>query len=103
MVLYAENPDLPWLINHCEQGGLAVWLRQGGLVLVTGTTEVVCLDLASLGGKFLNFATNVQATLLAASATAWALGLSPELIAAGLRAFETGLSWHPAPRPSLLR
>ena len=103
VVLYAENPDLPWLINHCEQGGLAVWLRQGGLVLVTGTTEVVCLDLASLGGKFLNFATNVQATLLAASATAWALGLSPELIAAGLRAFETGLSWHPAPRPSLLR
>jgi cyanophycin synthetase len=97
VVLYSEDADLPWLVEHREKGGLAVLARKGTLVLATGAVEVACVDLGSFCGKYLNFASNVQATLLAASATAWALGISPELIAAGLRAFETGNSLHPGP------
>ncbi|MFN9748294.1 MAG: cyanophycin synthetase [Burkholderiales bacterium] len=100
VVLYAENPDLPWLIQHCEKGGLAVWVRKGALVLASGSAEVGCLDFGSFYRKYLDFSSNVQATLLAATATAWALGLSPDLIAAGLRAFETSLSLPPLPQSS---
>lgn len=97
VILYAEDATLPWVVEHREKGGMAVFLRKGSLVLATGAAETVCADLDAFRGKYLNFATHVQATLLAASATAWALGVSSELIAAGLHAFETGLSLPPSP------
>jgi cyanophycin synthetase len=97
VILYTVEADLPWVVAHREQGGMVAFLRQGSLVLATGANEVVGVDIGSFRGKYAHFATNVQETLLAAAATAWALGVSPELIAAGLRAFETGLALAPSP------
>lgn len=96
VVLYTTDVTLPWVTAHRENGGMVAFVRQGSLVLATGTAEAVCVDLGSFRGKYANFAANVQDTLLAASATAWALGISTELIAAGLRAFETGLALQTA-------
>ncbi|MES2888472.1 MAG: cyanophycin synthetase [Pseudomonadota bacterium] len=96
VILYTVEPNLPWVVAHREQGARVVFVRQGHLVLATGSSEAVCADIGSFRGKYARFADNVQETLLAAAATAWALGISSELIAAGLRAFETGLSLVPS-------
>lgn len=95
VILYAADARLPGMVAHREQGGMAAFLRHDSLVLATGANETVCVDARSFWGKYAHVADNVPDTLLAAAATAWALGIAPELIAAGLRAFETSRSLAP--------
>ena len=64
----------------------AVFVRDGQVVLATGAKERVLGSLAQLslaGGQ----QPEVPA-LLAAIAAAWALGIAPDLIAAGIKTFD---------------
>ncbi|WP_422018337.1 cyanophycin synthetase [Roseateles sp.] len=86
VVFYAEDGRLEALQHHRDRGGRAVFLRGGAAVLAQGPAETPGANIEALLGRF--GATPVDAsTLLAAVATAWALGVSPELIAAGLDTF----------------
>lgn len=96
VILYTADVSLPWVVAHRDRGGRVAFMRHSELVLATGTAELVCVDTDSFRGKYTRFASQVPETLLAAAATAWALGLASELIAAGLRAFETGVSLAPS-------
>src|SRR5690606_18318860 len=88
VIFYAEDPALPVMAEHLSQCRRAVYVRHGHIVLGDGQRErtVVALDGVSLTAA--GIAPDEQASvLLAALATAWALGISPELMAAGLQTF----------------
>ncbi|MEY4909185.1 MAG: cyanophycin synthetase [Pseudomonadota bacterium] len=77
--LLAEDNET--VAAHRAQGGRVVLLRASRVVLATGTAEVVCVDLQR---RRILLAPSV---VLAALAAGWALGIAPELMAAGLETF----------------
>ncbi|MGR6804690.1 cyanophycin synthetase [Sphaerotilus natans] len=79
VILYATRPEP--LADHRAEGGRAVLLRDGRIVLATGASEAVCVDLVR---RRIAIAPEVA---LPALATAWAMGINPELMAAGLETF----------------
>ena len=79
VILYATRPEP--LADHRAEGGRAVLLRDGRIVLATGASETVCVDLVR---RRITIAPEVA---LPALATAWAMGINPELMAAGLETF----------------
>ena len=85
VIFYALSPDYPTLLAHRAQGHQVVCLREGMVVLAHGAQERPLLRLDSLKP-----AKAAQPEMvMAAVAAAWALNITPELIAAGLRTFES--------------
>lgn len=82
VLLYATNADA--LAAHREAGGRGVLARDGQLWLCNGTGETL-LPLRSATPPALP-------VLLPAIATAWAFGLAPALVAAGIDTFDTQTS-----------
>ena len=88
VVLYAQDGTLAAIAAHrADNAGRAVFVKNGQVVLATGTTE------HTLGAVVdLTFGRNAVATdtdtLLAIVATAWALDIAPDLIGAGIKTFE---------------
>jgi cyanophycin synthetase len=89
VVLYAASPEATALAAHRASGGRVVFWRERHGVLATGSDEVLLPELARhVGGARQLARAEVPAdTLLAAVAAAWALGISPDLIAAGVDTF----------------
>ncbi|MGQ3050862.1 MAG: cyanophycin synthetase [Roseateles sp.] len=86
VVFYAEDGRLDAIQHHRDRGGRAVFLRGGAAVLAQGPAETPGANIEALLRRFGAQAADAP-TLLAAVAAAWALGISPELIAAGLDTF----------------
>jgi cyanophycin synthetase len=93
---FARKADHPVIVEHCRRGGRAVFCRGRRLVLAEGNRETALLSLTQVpltrGGRVGFHVENV----LAASAAAWALGIAPEKIAAGLQSFDANLDFVPA-------
>ncbi len=85
VLLYSQQADNPHIAAHREQGGRAVFVEQGQVVLAQGGTQRSLGSVAALSPA----AAAVPDTpaLLAALACAWALDISPELLAAGSKTF----------------
>jgi cyanophycin synthetase len=81
-----QAKSLP-LVEHLQAGGRAVFIDHNQLILAQGAHRVNLCDVASI--PVTERATNsVQIyNVMAAAASAWALGLSPDLIEAGLIGF----------------
>jgi cyanophycin synthetase len=77
--LLAEDNEA--VAAHRAQSGRVVLLRSSRVVLATGAAEVVCVDLQR---RRIALAPSV---VLPALAAGWALGIAPELMAAGLETF----------------
>ncbi|OYT87070.1 MAG: cyanophycin synthetase [Burkholderiales bacterium PBB6] len=90
VLMYAWGDSLPTaLLEHVQAGGRAVTIKGGRVQLHTGNDVQTGLDLAGLlarKGEAGNH--GLSEALLAAVATAWAFGIGPELIAAGIETFE---------------
>ncbi|WP_309638467.1 cyanophycin synthetase [Methylibium sp.] len=86
VILYACDANAAAMRQHREGGGRAVYVRDGRIVLARGAAETLLSD----GERLSQAGSTAAATqvLLAAVATAWALGISPDLIAAGIETFE---------------
>ncbi len=85
VIFYAPSPEHPTLLAHRAKGHQVVCLRENNIVLAHGAQERPLLGLDSLKP-----AKAAQPEMvMAAVAAAWALNISPELIAAGLRTFES--------------
>jgi cyanophycin synthetase len=98
VVLYAQDPGLPALGEHrAKDNGRAVFVKNGRVVLATGSHEHVLAPLADL-----SFGRNATApdtdALLAAIGAAWALDIAPDLIGAGIKTFEPEQPTTEAPR-----
>jgi len=85
VIFYAQDPQGKAIVEHRARGERAVFLRNSCIVLADGATETALVPLASLKPTKAAQPANV----MAAVAAAWALNISPELIDAGLRTFES--------------
>lgn len=86
VLFYAVDEDTAALASHRREGGRVVFLRHDEIVLAQGEAELAQLPL-------LPFAAGAEPeSVVAAVATAWAAGVEPQLLSAGLRtfAFQTG-------------
>ncbi|MFZ5550539.1 MAG: cyanophycin synthetase [Pseudomonadota bacterium] len=97
ILLYAvegAEGDPQVLRDHCLEGGRAAVLREGKVVLLTGASEHAGPDLHGIlqrhGHGGADEIGPLAEALLAAVAAAWAFGISPELIGAGVETFDLG-------------
>lgn len=86
VVFYTHDPKSAILLAHRESGGRAVVLNGSDVLLVHGSTERALGKLDAL--RPVNGFEPDSSALLAAIATAWALDITPELIAAGIKTFD---------------
>ncbi|EJE49352.1 cyanophycin synthetase [Acidovorax sp. CF316] len=98
VVLYAQDPALPAITEHrAKDNGRAVLVKNGRVVLATGSAEHVLGTLAELTfGR--NAVVPDTEALLAAVGAAWALDIAPDLIGAGVKTFEPDLPPPPGLR-----
>ncbi|NBD20175.1 cyanophycin synthetase [Aquabacterium fontiphilum] len=96
VILYEQQHDHPALVAHRAKGGRTVSV-QGHHVLLThnGYMPVQCADLNGAAARRMTARVSDQPlpgasvrALLAAVSVAWALGVSPELIQAGLETYD---------------
>ena len=100
VVLYAQDPTLPAIVEHrANASGRAVLLKKGYVVLATGAAEHVLgtLDELTFGRNAVVPDTDA---LLAAIGAAWALNIAPDLIGAGIKTFEPELQAPVGIRPA---
>lgn len=86
VLFYSLDASNATVAAHREAGGRAVLLKGEEVVLVQNSTERVLGTLTAL--RPVNGFEPDHAALLAAVATAWALDITPELIAAGIKTFD---------------
>jgi len=86
VLFYSLDANNAIVAAHREAGGRAVLLKGEEVVLVQDSTERVLGTLTAL--RPVNGFEPDHAALLAAVATAWALDITPELIAAGIKTFD---------------
>lgn len=85
VIFYGKDPLLEAIVNHRALGERVVFLRDDNIVMADGETETALLPLSALKPAKVAQAESV----LAAVAAAWALDITPELIGAGLRTFDS--------------
>ena len=86
VVFYTHEAKNPIVLSHRETDGRVVILNGQDVVLAQGTAERSLGNLQTL--RPVNGFEPDSLALLAAIATAWALDISPELIAAGIKTFD---------------
>ena len=85
VMFFAAHGELPVVTSHLEKGGRAVLVRNGKLVLCKGSGEIVLLRLAT---AYMNDHPLQLESMLAAVAAAWSMGISLDLLRAGIVSFE---------------
>ncbi|WP_296447794.1 cyanophycin synthetase [Rhodoferax sp. UBA5149] len=85
VIFYAQDPQLEALTTHRACGERVLFVRDRQIVLALGLEEVALIPLASMKPT----KAEKPDMVMAAMAAAWALGVTPELIVAGLRTFES--------------
>jgi len=88
VILFAQDPEIPAITEHRAQGGRAVFVRYGRLVMATGKDELTLVEMASIPLLNTGAAAFQVENVLAAVGAAWALGLSQELIRTGIETFK---------------
>ena len=90
VILYGNHPDDAAIAAHRGEGGRALYLRQGQVVLATGGAETLLPGLGKLASWRKRHGSSgiSDGSLLAATGTAWALDIPLELIGAGIEAFD---------------
>ncbi|WP_334186853.1 cyanophycin synthetase [Noviherbaspirillum sp.] len=91
VIFFSLSSEIPVVAAHRAEGGRAVFVRHGGIVLAAGAAEVPLIDLAEIGAiaaaKPARRA-HMTENMLAAVGAAWALGIAAELIRAGVKSVE---------------
>jgi cyanophycin synthetase len=87
VIFFGLDPELPPLGEHRAQGKRTVFVRDGYVVLATGGEEVRLAEVATIAGASGEHGFQVE-DVLAAVGAAWALGISLDLIRAGIESPE---------------
>lgn len=87
VIYFSATPDAAPLAQHRADGGRAVVLHDGKIVLANGSAERPLVDVASLGiaGK-----AGLIENVLAAAGAGWALGIAPDVVLAAIETFDFG-------------
>jgi len=105
VILYADNPELAAITAHRAGGGRAVFVRSGHVILASAAAENTLASLDRLmrqnGHATSSSRQTLRPCILAAVAAAWALNISPDLIAVGIETFQADLQpYYGAPELS---
>ncbi len=95
VIYYTLNPQSQVVTDHLTAGKRAVLVENGRLTLAEGTTKVALCEVAAIPAIGAGLEALRIQNVLATAAAAWALGLSTELIEAGLLSYglnETALT-----------
>jgi cyanophycin synthetase len=95
VMFFSANAEAPVLASHAEAGGRAVVLSEGVIRLLEGGREIAQLRAGTLELPIEGDPRSADDGLLAAIAAAWAVGIPPERIQAGLETLE------PMPAPQV--
>jgi cyanophycin synthetase len=88
VIFYSQTADNPVVAAHRHGGGRAVLLQAGHAMLISPQEELIGANVDSLLKRHAQAHKPCSAlAVLAAVGAAWALGISPDLIAAGLDNF----------------
>jgi cyanophycin synthetase len=90
VIFFGLTPDLPVLAAHRAAGKRAVFVRDGKVVLATGAAEAPLADVSAIPLTYAGRVSFQIENVLAAVATGWALGISHDLIRAGVVTFDVG-------------
>jgi cyanophycin synthetase len=96
VIYFSSNPDLPLIAQHrsrplamdSARGNRAVILRGEEIFLVSGPGELSLTRLANIQSINGQVKIHQVENILAAVAAAWAIGLKPDLIRAGVEGFQ---------------
>ncbi len=88
VVFYGIDPTHPVIETHRSKGGAVFFIRDSHVIHAAGEVETRVADLASCAVANGGDRQTCQLSLLAAIAAAWALGIPPELIHAGIETFD---------------
>jgi cyanophycin synthetase len=92
VIFYSRSSEAAALVAHRHGGGRAVVAREGKALLLSDQGEQLGANIDPLLQRFADAGQSCEApAVLAAVAAAWALGISPELISAGLDNFVPSL------------
>lgn len=89
VIFFAVDGDAPALVEHLNQGKRGVFVRNGDVIQATGSEEMrisTVTEIPITGGGAVVFQIE---NVLAAVAASWALGISADLIRAGIELFGT--------------
>lgn len=89
VIFFANDASAPVMAAHLQAGKRGVFLRNGDVILAASDKEILVSTVAAIpitGGGAVGFQIE---NVLAAVAAAWALGITAELIRAGIELFGT--------------
>ncbi len=98
VILYARDSGNEALMAQRAAGGRSVFMRDGWAVLAAGSAETLCANVEHASRRFTSPSHAVMPVadpadvLLASIASAWAMGISPELMAAGIETFPVAVT-----------
>jgi cyanophycin synthetase len=87
VIFFTRDAALPVVTAHLKQGGRAVLLEKDCVMLATGSEQTVLTKLMAIPLLGAGYYGAQLEYVLAAIGTAWALGISPALIRAGVETF----------------
>jgi len=90
VIFFGLSADLPAIAAHRANGKRAVFVRDGKVVLATGSSETALVDVSAIPVTYAGRVSFQIENVLAAVATGWALGISNDLIRAGIVTFDVG-------------
>jgi cyanophycin synthetase len=82
VIFFGADAAAPLIVEHRRKGGRAVVVRDKSIVLAAATLEAPLIDLAAV--PLLESSLVHLPGILAALGAGWALGLSPEMLRAGI-------------------
>lgn len=95
-IVYFSSDQRNLVIHkHLAEGGEAVFLRRGQIVVSRGGEETRIISVNQIPATLRGLARFNVENALAATAATWALGISPTVIADGLRAFASSPTGNP--------
>lgn len=89
VIFYAADSNLPTVVAHRARGGRVVFERDSRIVLAEGDAEILLRRSTVLGTAASSL---VLENVLAAAAAAWALGIVPDLIGAGIETYDDSIA-----------
>jgi cyanophycin synthetase len=85
VIFFGADAALPLIVEHRRKGGRALVVREGNIVFAAGPLESPLIELSAV--PLLAESGDHLAGILAAVGAGWALGLSPELLRAGIETY----------------
>ncbi|MFC7515289.1 cyanophycin synthetase [Herbaspirillum sp. GCM10030257] len=90
VIFFSVSPDNDVVAQHRAQGGRAVYLRDGQVILANGAHETLLVKMSAIGISNLDKRAYVVENVLAAVAAGWALGIASDVILAAAETFDYG-------------